>query len=434
MLLRYLRVLSITVVFLIVGAMIIVSAGYYYLMHTTPGAKWAFNYLASNYLGAKQVKYREFEGTLADGIKVSNIRIEDLDKFTTRSLILIQHLDVMVPGLDTRKTFIKIRNGRIKFPLSDPLGFYGTIEGGQLKLNLYCGIIDVREIVSVIKSDLALHNMEGTATKAQMTISGNYKKPQISGDFLLEEFRYMGFSLTMLPASFQYTLDPSGPELLWMGELSVPSGQVLLNKAKIDLTPSRLVFDGAFRNPLLDIHGSTKINQIQISLSFAGTKKKPILNVMSNPPKPKNVLLVLIATGQELMTVDGPSGTEDLSFRSDNDFVDYFTFSSEERSGQAFGITDFSMDMNDNEKWLGIKKRLNDRLKVGINLQETKTIVNGQNVDVTRSVGGEVQVADHITLGVDKKVSGAQDPAQKLSSEPAKDSGMDVRIKYKKNF
>ncbi|MBL8014550.1 MAG: hypothetical protein JNN05_11960, partial [Candidatus Omnitrophica bacterium] len=78
--------------------------------------------------------------------------------------------------------------------------------------------------------------------------------------------------------------------------------------------------------------------------------------------------------------------------------------------------------------------RLNDRLKVGINLQETKTIVNGQNVDVTRSVGGEVQVADHITLGVDKKVSGAQDPAQKLSSEPAKDSGMDVRIKYKKNF
>lgn len=433
MLLRYLRFVSTTVIVFIVAAMIVVSAGYYYLMHTTPGAKLAFNFLTSHYLGAKQVKYRGFEGTLADGIKVSNIRIEDLDKFTTRNLILIQHLDVMVPGLDARKTLIKIRNGRIKFPLSDPLGFYGTIQGGDLKLNLYCGIIDVREIVSVMKSDLALHNMEGTATKAQMTITGNYHKPQISGDFLLEDFRYMGFSLAMLPAKFHYTLDTKGPELLWMGELSVPSGQVILPKAKIDLNPSRLVFDGPFRNPLLDIHGSTKINQIQITLSFTGTKKKPTLNVMSNPPKPKNVLLVLIATGQELITTQGPSDAEDLSFRSDHDFVDYFTLSPD-RSGQAFGITDFSMNMQDNEKWLGIKRRLNDQLKVGINLQETRTVVNGQNVDVTRSVGGEVQVSDHITVGVDKKVSEIQDPAQNLSTGQGKDTGMDVRIKYKKNF
>lgn len=417
----------------LLSAVLIVSGGYYYLTHTSQGAKWVFDFLTSRYLGAKTVRYREMEGTIAKGIKLSNIRIEDLNKFTTRNLVLIQQLELTIPGLNMDKIQIKIRNGRIKFPLSDPIGFYGTIAEGSLKLNVYCGIIDVREIVTVIKSDLSLHNLKGTAKKASLAVTGTYYQPILIGDFLLEDFRYLGFSLSQLPANFQYTLNHGKNGLEWQGILTVPSGIVKSRLTTIDLKPSRLIFKGPFKNPDLDIKGSAKVNQSLINISLGGSKRKPALNVTSNPPKPKNALLMLLATGQEVVTPHNVADPTNEFIGSDNAFVEYFTFTSDGLSSDAVGLTDFSFNMQDNEKWLGIKRKVTNQLKVGINLQETRA-TSGQVTDVTRSVGGEVQVSDHITLGVDKKVTQVQDPAESQSSPQQKDGGMDVMIKYKKNF
>jgi|CXWL01.1.fsa_nt_gi hypothetical protein len=427
------RAISSIFIVILISIMIVVSCGYYYLTHTSQGARWLFDNLAGRYLGAKIVKYREFSGTIAQGIHLSNVRIEDLDKFTTRSLILIQQLDLAVPNFDTRKIHIKIRNGRIKFPLSDPVGFYGSFADGILKFNVYCGIIDVREIVTVVKSDLSLHNLKGTAKKASMTITGSYTHPILNGEFLLEDFRYLGFSLAQLPASFRYTLGRNDRGLQWQGDLSVPSGIVISRLTKIDLKPSRLIFTGPFKNPGLDINGSSKVNQTLINISLGGTKQKPRLNVTSNPPKSKNVILVMLATGQELIQPDNADINHSFA-GSDQDFVEYFTFSSEGQPLEAVGLTNFSVNMQDDAKWLGIKKKVTDQLKVGINLQETRAVSTGGNTDVTRTIGGEVQVADHITLGVDKKVTQVVEPVKSQSSSEQKDGGMDVTIKYKKSF
>jgi hypothetical protein len=413
--------------------MLAVSCGYYYLTHTSQGARWLFDNFAGRYLGAKTVKYRGFDGTIAQGIHLSNVRIEDLNKFTTRSLVLIQQLDLAVPDLDITKISIKIRNGRIKFPLSDPIGFYGSFADGFLKFNVYCGIIDVREIVTVVKSDLSLHNLKGTAKKASMVITGPYTQPILNGEFLLEDFRYLGFSLAQLPATFRYTLDRDDRGLQWKGDLSVPSGVVTSRLTKIDLKPSRLIFTGPFKNPGLDINGSSKVNQTLINVSLGGTKQKPELNVTSNPPKSRNVILVMLATGQELVLPDNADTNHPFA-GSDRDFVEYFTFASEGQSSEAVGLTNFSVNMQDDAKWLGIKKKVTDQLKVGINLQETRAVSAGGNTDVTRTIGGEVQVADHITLGVDKKVTQIVDPAKNQSTSEQKDSGVDVTIKYKKSF
>jgi hypothetical protein len=427
------RLLSSVFIVFLLSAILIVTCSYYYLTHTTQGAKWVFDLLTSRYLGAQSVKYRGIEGTIADGIKLSNIRIQDLNKFTTRNLILIQHLDLMIPGMDMDKIQIKIRNGRIKFPLSDPIGFYGTFKDGLLKFNVYCGIIDVREIVTVIKSDLSLHNLKGTANKASLAITGPYYQPVLIGDFLLEDFRYLGFSLAQLPATFQYTLNHNQDKWDWQGVLSVPSGIVKSRLTTINLNPSKLIFKGPFKNPDLEIKGSAKVNQTLINISLEGSKKKPVLNVTSNPPKSKNALLVLLATGQEVITPHNVTDPSNPIIGSDNAFVEYFTFTSEGLSPDAVGLTDFSFNMQDNAKWLGIKRKVTNQVKVGINLQETRAST-GQVTDVTRSVGGEVQVSDHITVGVDKKVTQIQDPAQNQSTPQQKDGGMDVMIKYKKSF
>lgn len=428
------RVFSSVFVITLIALMIVVASGYYYLTNTNQGARWLFDYVGGHYLGAKTFQYRDLQGTISSGVKLTSVRITDLDRFTTRSLILIQHLELAIPAFDIHKMSIKVRNGRVKFPLSDPLGFYGTFKDGEIDVNVYCGIIDVREIVTVVKNQLSLHNLKGTAKDASMTIKGPYNKPVLAGEFLLEDFRYLGFSLSLLPATFHYTLGKDNNGVQWNGELSVPSGVVTSRLTKINLSPSKLLFKGPFRNPGLDIHGSSKVNQTLINIALSGTKVKPELSVTSNPPKTKNMLLVMLATGQELVVPHNFSGKERLFGGSDSDFVDYFTFSSSE-SPDAIGLTDFTVNMQDNTKWLGIKRRVTDQLKVGINLQETRA-ATGENTDVTRTVGGEVQVSDHITLGVDKKVSqtstAVSDP-QTSTSQP-KDSGMDVMIKYKKNF
>lgn len=427
------RTISSVFVILVISFMIVTTVGYYYLAHTTQGARWFFDFLAQRYLGAQSFKYRLLEGTIADGIRLSNVRIADLDRFTVRNLILIQNLDVMMPGFNIDNMSIKIRNGRIKFPLSDPIGFYGTFQNGELNINAYCGIIDVREIVTVVKNQLSLHNLQGTASKASMTIRGPFLQPVLRGEFLLEDFRYLGFALAQLPASFQYTLSRGQGNVLWNGELLVPSGVVTSRLTKIELSPSKLIFKGSFKNPGLDIAGSSKVNQTLINISLKGTKLKPELNVTSNPPKSKNMLLVMLATGQELVIPQGSSDSNRPLSSSDRDFIDYFTFSSEGQTPNAVGLTDFAVNMQDNLKWLGIKRRVTDQLKVGINLQETRAAA-GDNADVTRSVGGEVQVADSITLGVDKKVTNDSTAPDSTAGSQPKDGGMDVMIKYKKSF
>lgn len=428
------RTISSVFVIVIISFMIVSTCGYFYLTHTTQGARWFFDFMAKRYLGAQSFKYRVMEGTIADGIKLSNVRITDLDRFMVRNLILIQNLEVTMPGLDLKKMSIKVRNGRIKFPLSDPIGFYGTFQNGEISAKMYCGIIDVREIVTVIKNPLVLHNLKGTANKASMNITGPYARPVLRGEFLLEDLRYLGFSLAQLPARFEYVLDRDDHGLLWNGELSVPSGFVNSRLTRIELKPSKLIFKGEFKNPGLDINGSSKVNQTLINISLKGTKLKPEVNVTSNPPKSKNVLMVMLATGQELVLPQSASEPGRVSGTSDRDFIDYFTFSSE--GGQppgALGLTDFTVNMQDNLKWLGIKRRVTDQLKVGINVQETRAAA-GDTADVTRSVGGEVQVADSITLGVDKKVSDDSATSGGQTDVQPKDSGMDVMIKYKKSF
>lgn len=424
----FLHALSAIFMITVISAMIVVTCGYFYLTRTTHGTRWLFDYFTARYLGADSVQYREFEGTIANGVRLSNVRIEGLKIFTTKNLVLIQHLDLAVPGFDIHKVRLKIRNGRIKFPVSDPIGFYGSLTGGDLNFNVYCGIIDVREIVTVVKSDLSLHNLNGTAEKASLTITGSYAKPALKGEFLLEDFRYLGFSLAHLPATFHYDLD-RGPEgLLWNGELSVPSGVVTSRLTKIDLNPSKLIFTGPFKNPGLDIHGFSKVSQTLINISLGGTKRRPELKVTSNPPKPKETLLVMLATGQELI-VPQNAGAGNSFPRSDQDFMEYFTFT----SGGAVGLSNFYVNMQDDARWLGIKKKVTDQLKVGINVQENRNST-GVNSDVSRTIGGELEVSDNITLGVDKKVNDPVDSTQSQIPSENKDGGMDVMIKYKKSF
>ena len=430
----FFRIISSIFIIILIGSTVFIASGYWYLTRTPNGAQWFFEYALKRSLNAQDIRYERLEGTIADGIKVSNLEIADLNIFREHNVVLIQSLELAVPGFNVRQIWMKIANGRVKFPISDPIGFYGTLNHGVLNFHLYAGLIDVREIVTIFKNDLTLKNLKGTVKDASLTLNGIYSGPVLRGGFFLEDLRYVGFSLRDLPATVEYTLTPGKEGVLWNGFLSVPSGTVLSRLTKVELDESKLIFNGSFRNPALDIKGTSKVEQTVINFTLKGTKQKPEMYLTSDPPKAKNVLMLMLATGQELKLPEKTLGDGQLGSDSTSDFVDYFTFASDGgRFANNVGLSDFSVQMDENTQGLGIKKRVNDQLKVGVNLQETHA-TSGLTSDVTRIVGGQVQVADHITVGVDQKVTQTATPtqAQTVSQQPQGET--DVTIKYKKSF
>jgi hypothetical protein len=413
------------------------SAGYIYLNYTHEGAQWLFNQAVKHYVNADTVRYAKFNGTLAQGIELTDVEIVNFHIFKERNIIRIQNLALAVPNLDFRQAWVKIQNGRIQFPVSDPLGFYGKLAGGRYDLHLYTALLDVREIVTIFPNDLSLKNLKGTARHGAITVSGVYKNPVLDGEFLLEDLRYLGFSIHNLPAQFKLAVEKKNGQIVWNGTLTAPSGEVVSRLTKVKLEESKLIFNGPFRNPGLDIRGSSKIEQTILTFMLKGTKQKPELNLTSNPPRPKQILMVMMATGQDV-TINNKLETEQLSPESVSEFVDYFTFSSDggKFANNYVGLGNFSVTVDDNTRGVGIKRRVTDQVKVGVNVEETKTQAGVNNPNVTRTIGGEVQMSDNVTLGVDKKVTQSSDPTKQPATIPTeRDNGeVDVMLKYKKHF
>jgi len=412
------------------------SAGYMYLNYTPEGAQWLFDRAVKHYVDADTFRYARFSGTVAEGIQLTDVEIVNLHIFNERNIIRIQNLALSVPELDMRKAWAKIQNGRVQFPVSDPLGFYGKLHDGTLDLHLYAALLDVRELATIFKNDLSLKNLKGTATHAALTVSGPYMKPVLDGEFLLEDFTYLGFSIHNLPAQFKLAVHKEANGLEWNGTLSAPSGLVVSSQTKVKLTDSKLIFNGPFRNPALDIKGSSKIEQTILHFALKGTKQKPELILTSNPPRPQPILLVMLATGQDV-TITNKLDAGELSPESVRDFMDYFTFSSDGGTfANNIGLGNFSVIMDDNTRGVGIQRRVTNQVKVGVNVEETKVQAGVNNPNVTRTIGGEVQMSDNVTLGVDKKVTQSADPTKQPATDAIQrdNNEVDVMLKYKKHF
>ncbi len=415
----------------------VISAGYVYLAYTPEGARWLFDQAVRHYVQADTFRYAKFSGSVAEGIELTDVEIVNLHIFNERNIIRIQNLALALPNLDFRQAWAKIQNGRIQFPVSDPLGFYGKLEAGKYDLHLYAALLDVRELTTIFKNDLKIRNLQGTATKASLQITGDYNMPILDGEFLLEDFTYLGFSVLGLPATFKLAVSKFKGDVRWNGTLLSPSGTVKSRLTTVNLTDSKLIFNGPFRNPALDINGSAKIEQTILNFALRGTKKKPQLNLTSNPPRPQNILLIMLATGQDV-TISNKLEPGELSPESVSEFVDYFTFSSDGgRFANNIGIGNFSVIMDDNTRGVGIKRRVAGQVKVGVNVEETTIQAGVNNPNVTRTIGGQVQMSDNVTIGVDKKVTQSSDPAKQpaaTTTDDSNDGEVDVMLKYKKNF
>ena len=116
------------------------------------------------------------------------------------------------------------------------------------------------------------------------------------------------------------------------------------------------------------------------------------------------------------------------------DFMDYFLLGG--RGGefaQTYGLTDFSMQYDDQAKRVGLKKKLTDDFKIGLELEQ----VPGQPGETTayaRKLEGEMSMTSHLSVNVSKKILPEEKSAPKTTQEIQQEGETQVYLKYKENF
>jgi translocation and assembly module TamB len=115
-----------------------------------------------------------------------------------------------------------------------------------------------------------------------------------------DEVRFQGFGFDVgLGGELALNRIPGRPAVT-NGELEVRQGQYKAFGQKLDIEHGRLLFQGPYDNPGLDILAVRKTPDVTVSLEIGGTLASPRSRVYSEPPLPDSEAMAILLTGKPL--------------------------------------------------------------------------------------------------------------------------------------
>lgn len=367
----------------------------YVLLTTTWGAKLAATYVIESYIPFCNVHIGEYQGTIEKGLKLKNVTITRIP-WIKDAIIHAQDLQIRVPLKHWDQVEVNIVNAKIVLPGSDPLVFTGTIINKELKGNCYSNNIDAKQVVAALGYDELARNIYGYLSKVDFKVEGTVTAPRLRGHFIVDKFIYKNHTqLTDGFSNLDLTFVSLGEHASLRGFIIMQSALVRVGKVGIDLTTSKVDFDGDVRDFKLDIHGVSRIEDIMIDMAIKETFKKPKLIFNSDPPMSEEMILIALATGKAWSATESDQG-------------------------------------------IGLRRKLTDSFKVGMEVKEWQTQVgNDQPLGYSRTLEGQMKVTDKFSLNVAKKYlpANASSPATGVgsSSSPRQDQS-EIYLQYKQRF
>ncbi len=156
-----------------------------------------------------------------------------------------------------------------------------------------------------------------------MSISrGHCHTPRISGHFLADNIRYRSISVTDGFSRIDLTLLPDMAQIRVKGEMVIDSGLVNVRNTNLELSPSKIIFQGDIFNPALDIRLGAKVEDMEFNLAIKGTLENPQLTVTSDPPMAPQEALQVLFTGNAWSSSTSPFNGV-TSGELAEDFLDY---------------------------------------------------------------------------------------------------------------
>ncbi len=401
----------------------------YYFLFTTKGSSFIANQAVCKYVACEDINIARVSGDLSSSLIMHDIELTDLAGLPQGTSLKIQQLETKLQSFGLGGLNVKIDNGRLSFPDSSTILFYGSYTDSSLDVNAYCQQLYVREFLDLFTGSNALKAISGRISDLDMYIKGTLSEPLLTGTLRIEELSRNSFSMTNCPISFNITLKDRERELKVFGELNFIGGTMSGPKtAPIELQKSKILFSGNPQNPSLALQGTAAIEDIRIYLTLSGSADKPNLQLKSEPPLPEERLLLILMTGKSWKGTELALGQGRISPGLAKDFVDYFFFgSSGSKIAKRFGIDDITFKYDSQKKEVEIKKTISDKLEATYSVEQSQQ--KHLEPTATHKVGGDYKITDTVSVGAEKELK--QDKIDEQGKTQTKDK---VFLKYKKEF
>ncbi|MBF0510901.1 MAG: translocation/assembly module TamB domain-containing protein [Candidatus Omnitrophica bacterium] len=412
---RWLIRIIIPVLLTLLSFIVILSAGFIYLIVTPSGAKLLVRCFKYEFLSQGRMHIGHCEGSLHHGFVLKDVKIMAMP-FQPESTVRIQEIKVRIPVLTPSLYQVDIFNARLFVPECDPIVFTGKIHAGQISGNFYSNFVDIYQFSRFWAIKDIVQGLRGFITNADAQVMGTIFEPRIKGHFQVDTIRYRSVVLKDGVGGVDLTFNaPLSPVLLMSGEMTFDKANVIIRKIKLDLSESKAFFKGNVLNPLLDIHLGAKVEDMYIHLVVKDELLKPQLTVTSDPPMlPQDALRVLF-TGNAFGPVNSP--------------FDGIT------SGElARDFLNYSLNDINSQQQVGLKTKLTDRLKLGLEMDQRSVSVGDTNTFYSRKISGELDLNDNMSLNILKGVLPQENYMTQLSQGNDAEDETQIYLQYKKRF
>jgi len=374
-------------------AIVLCITGYVFLT-TTWGAKLASTYFIETYIPFCNVSIGSYQGTIEKGVVLKDVTISHIPDIKD-AVIHIQDLRIRVPLTRLDQVSLDVVNAKISLAGSDPLVFTGAIVQQNIKGNCYAQNLDARQVVDALGYSELAKNIYGFISHVDFEVTGTIEAPRLKGHFVIDKFTFKNTQVSDGFSHLDLTFLSLGDKPALRGFIITESALVKVEKINIDLMTSKVDFNGDVRDFALDIHGSSKIEDIMIDMAIKGTFLRPKLLFNSDPPMSEENILITLATGKSWSGIDAQQG-------------------------------------------VGLRKKLTDTLNVGMEVQEQQTrLGRDQALGYSRTLEGQMKLSDKFSLNVSKKYlpSNAEASSSNVgTSQPQKDNESEIYLQYKQRF
>lgn len=415
----------------LVTAMIFIAAGSYWLLTTTQGAKFAFRFWQKVQVLPCDMRIGQWQGDFLHGLQIKDIELTQMSYFPSYVTARIQSLEIILGGLDQKKWLLIVKNARFFFS-DDPIVLQGQWHGGNLSVNLYARTLDLGQLVKLIPFVKNPQVLSGFVSNADVVINGPLNHLQVNGRLNVDHIRYKTTIVSQGSGQFELLADLPGWTLNGFAQMG--DGVVQARRVTMDLMPSKVFFKGDPYNPNLDIHASSRVDKVNIDFGFKGTLRLPILSVVSDPPLPQDVLLVMLATGKNEAAASIRRQPVTLSGELVSGFFDYLLLGGQ---GGDFARS-YGLPYEESSNKIGLKKNITDDVRLGLEVEQVPTTIQKEQSSLTQRVSGEMDVTDHVSVNVSQKVLSQDQLNQPATSSSAVDDKQNnetqIYLKYQNRF
>lgn len=417
------------IIILTLCLLLFLAAALIYFLLSPGGSLLVVKSLINNYAGSEKISIGKAEGTLFKGMVFENISLGGLRRLPESSLLFIQKLEISLKALNLHGLSLKVLNGRLEWPHSENLLFYGEYTEGRLDVNIFSRRLDLGPVVDLFFDEQTIGAFSGSLSDIDIHISGSLFEPLIDGSLLVERLIHQDFSLQDSPLTLKLSLSQDDQRRL-KGEVYAAGGRMSGQKtATVRLQPSRLLFDGNPANPGLAVRATAAVERVDIAISLAGTFERPELNLTSKPVLSQEHLLLMLATNKRWQTAESLMHSDGSFTELAGDFIDYFLFGGcSQALGEKLGIRDFNVRYDAAGVGAGLTKDVGDKVNFSYDIQRSAN--QGLPRETSQKIGLGYNLTPMFSLD-----------AQHMMRQSLIDSGDDeilrdnqIKLRFKREF